>query len=151
MALSGWLIAARLSRGWPAILASGPPPRGISRRPGRQLNLVAIALHDRYLARGRGDDFFDLGRQGGDDIASQLSVLALVFLDEATLLVFGEGVPPDAFDLVRDVHEDFFGAAVAVEGVGDRVADVATGDVCGAVDGEGDAVGHFLAPALSRS
>ena len=50
-------------------------------------------------------------------------------------------------DFVRDVQEDFFGAAVAVEAERGRVTHVAARDVGGAVDGEGDAVGHFLAPA----
>ena len=151
MALPGRLIATGLSGGRSAVLASGSSPRSIPRRPGGQFDLVAVGLDEGHLAGSRGDDLFNLGRQGRDDVAPQFSVLALVFLDEATLLVFGEGVPSDALDLVHDVHEHFFRTAVAVEGVGGRVAHVAPGDVCGAVDGEGDAVGHFLAPALGRS
>ena len=89
----------------------------------------------------------DLGCQVLDHVASQLLLLSFVLNNQSLSVIFIHIRPPHLFDFVQDKDKDFFLAFIALGAVGSGVADVAASDVCGAVDGEGDAVGHFLAPA----
>lgn len=93
------------------------------------------------------DHAADLRGQILNHVASQFLLFALVLDDQTFPIILVHVRSAHLLDLVQDEDEDFFGALVALGAVGGGVADVAAGDVCCAVDGEGDAVGHFLAPA----
>ncbi len=134
------------------------PIAGFSPRfdPGLRARLAGlrglVVLRDRRcvgtaLRIAKRDHAANLGGQVLDHVASELLLLPLVLNDQVFPVVLVHVRPPHLLDLVQNEDEDLFGTLVALGAVGGGVADVAPGDVCRAVNGEGDAIRQFLAPA----
>jgi hypothetical protein len=67
--------------------------------------------------------------EGGSDIASELSLLAIIFLDETHTIRFVQVLSSDLSDLKHDPEKDFFGTSCARKSMRCRRADIAASDI----------------------
>lgn len=117
----------------------------------RQLLILAghaVATVAGSGSRGTRNKVGDSLGNGLHHILPELLVFPLILLLESEALILAHICPAAALNLLCDVEQNLLGAPVAVVGrLG--LADIAAGDIGGAINRESHAVGHLLAPALS--
>lgn len=86
-------------------------------------------------------------RDRRNDVFTQLVVLSLILLLQSEALLLAHVGTTDVLDFLHNVKHDLFGAAVAFIGIL-ALSNISASHVSGAVNGEGNAVGHLLAPTL---
>ena len=95
-----------------------------------------------------GDIDADGLRDGTYDVPAQLAVFATILLLEAEALFLRQVGAAEGADLVEDVEEDLFGAAIAVFRV-ICLADISARDIRDAISREADTIRDLLPPAIS--
>jgi hypothetical protein len=80
-------------------------------------------------------------------IISQLFLFSIILNHEATSSLFIDVFSTYPAYLEHDPEKDFFRAACPVKTMLSWISDVAAGDISGAIDGKGNAVGDLLTPA----
>jgi len=80
-------------------------------------------------------------------VAPQLAVLPCVFLLESESLVLVHVGPSNVLNLLQDVQQDVLRASGPLERIF-ALSYISPSDISGAIDGEGNAVRHLLAPSF---
>jgi hypothetical protein len=94
--------------------------------------------------RKRADHF---RRDGLGHITSQLLLFSIVLDHKTASSFFIDVFSAYPAYLEHDPEEDFFRATCPVKTMLSRISDITTGDISGAIDGKGNAVGNLLTPA----
>ena len=127
-----------------AILASVVNPFRISRlsRSGCLDFVASIVIV--ASTRKRADHF---RCNGLGHITSQLLLFSIVFDHKTASSFFIDVFSAYPAYLEHDPEKDFFRATCPVKTMLSWISDIATGDISGAIDGKGNAVGNLLTPA----
>jgi hypothetical protein len=87
------------------------------------------------------------GGDGLGHVASQLFLFSIVLDHEAAPSFFVDVFSTYPAYLEHDPEKDFFRATCSVKAMLCWISDIATGDISGAIDGKGNAIGNLLTPA----
>lgn len=89
----------------------------------------------------------DFRRKTGGQICAQLLLFPLVLLCQSPMVRLGQALPTLLPDFTDHPQEDLFWRARPGSSVSDRASNISAGNIRSAIDGEGNTVGEFAAPA----